>query len=90
MIGLVLSYVSFALDVARLRNVGLSQWWSVLRFIPYANLVYMIFLQSAPAGWAATRRLDRTGKTLMIFQLALVALMIFMLTKLRVAIPYFI
>jgi len=89
-IGMVLSYVSFALDVMRLRSIGLSQWWSAARFVPYVNLLYMIFLQSAPAGWAETRRMDRAGKTLFVFQLALLAVAIFMLTKMRVAVPYFV
>ena len=88
-VGMVLSYVSFALDVMRLQCIGLSRWYSVLRFVPYVNLLYMIFLQSAPAGWAETRRLDRAGRTLIIFQLALLALLIFMLLRMRMAVPYF-
>jgi hypothetical protein len=87
-IGLVLSYVSFWLDVMRLRCSGLSRGWAVLRFVPYANLLYLIFLQSAQMNWAETRRLDRTGKTLMISQLALVALMIFMLLRMSMAVPW--
>ena len=88
-IGLAASFVSFGLDVMRLRCIGLSQWWAMLRFVPYVNLLYWIFLQSAPAGWAETRRLDRTGRTLMIFQLVLLGLLIFMLMRMRVAVPYF-
>lgn len=87
-VGLVLSFVSFAVDVMRLRNIGVSQWFAMLRFMPYLNLLYMIFLQSAQGGWNETRRLDQTGKTLFIFQLALLALMIFMLLKMRMAVPY--
>ena len=89
-IGMLLSYASFALEVGRLRRIGLSRWWSVLRFVPYVNLLYMIFLQRAPAGWAATRRFDRAGKTLVVFQLALLVLAIIMLMKMRVAVPYFV
>lgn len=89
-IGMLLSYASFALEVGRLRRIGLSRWWSVLRFVPYANLLYLIFLQSAPAGWAAGRRMDRAGKTLLVFQLALLVVFIIMLMKMRVAVPYFV
>ena len=88
-IGLVLSYVSFWLEVMRLRNAGLSRWWTVLRFVPYANVLYLIFLQSAPANWAMSRRFDRTGKTLLIFQLALLALIILMILKTRAAMPWY-
>lgn len=89
-VGLVLSFVGFALDVMRLRHIGVSQWFAMLRFVPYVNLLYMIFLQSAQGGWIETRRLDQTGKTLMIFQLALLVLMIFMLLRMRMAVPYFV
>lgn len=89
-IGLVLSFVSFALDVMRLRNIGVSQWYAGLRFVPYVNLLYTIFLQSAQGGWIETRRLDKAGRTLIVFQLALLVLMIFMLLKMRVAVPYFV
>ena len=87
-IGMVLSYASFAIEVGRLRRIGLSRWWAVLRFVPYVNLLYLIFLQSAPAGWAASRRMDRAGKTLLVFQLALLVVMIVMLMKMRVAVPW--
>ena len=89
LIGMVLSYASFALEVGRLQRIGLSRWWAVLRFVPYVNLLYLIFLQSAPARWAASRRMDRAGKTLLVFQLALLVVIMVMLMKMRVAVPYF-
>ena len=89
-VGMVLSYAGFALEVGRLRRIGLSRWWSVLRFVPYANLLYLIFLQSAPADWAATRRMDRAGKTLLVFQAALLVLLILAMMRMGVAVPYFI
>ena len=86
-LGLVLSFVGFALDVMRLRNIGVSQWFAVLRFVPYVNLVYMILLQSAQGGWIETRRLDRTGRTLLMFQIGLVVLVVMMLAKMSVSVP---
>jgi uncharacterized membrane protein YhaH (DUF805 family) len=88
-IGLVISFAGFVLEVLRLRNIGVSQWFAMLRFLPYLNVLYLIFLQSAQNGWADTRRLDGKGRRLFIFQLALLVLVIFMVWKLRAEIPYF-
>lgn len=88
-IGLLLSFVSFALDVMRLRNIGVSQWFAVLRFVPYVNLVYSILIQSAQSGWIETRRLDSTGRTLLIFQSALLVLLILTLMRMRIPAPNF-
>lgn len=88
-VGLALSFVSFALDVMRLRSIGVSQWFAVLRFVPYVNLVYMILLQSAQTGWIESRSLDQVGKTLLVFQLALLGLLLLMLARMGVDLPYF-
>ena len=84
---LVIMIAGFVLEVMRLRNIGVSQWFAMLRFIPYVNLLYMIGLQSAQAGWVETRRLDRTGITLAAFQIALLVLMILMVLRMNMAIP---
>src|SRR5215212_9910493 len=76
---LLLSIASFKLDVMRLRNIGVSQWFAFCRLIPYVNLVYTIGLLSAQGGWIENRRLDRNGKTIAAFLIAMVALMFFML-----------
>jgi len=86
-VGLAILVASFVLDVMRLRNIGVSQWFAMLRFIPYVNLLYMIGLQSAQAGWIETRRLDRTGITLALFQLGLVILMFLLFLRLHIAVP---
>ena len=86
-IGLVLSIASFVLDVMRLRNIGVSQWFAFLRFAPYVNLLYMIFLQSAQPGWSSTRRLDNTGKTLIVFQAALLVVIMILLWNARILVP---
>jgi uncharacterized membrane protein YhaH (DUF805 family) len=85
---LAIMIAGFVLDVMRLRNIGVSQWFAMLRFIPYVNLLYMIGLQSAQAGWIETRRLDRTGITLAVFQVALLVLMILMVMRMGMAVPF--
>src|SRR3954454_1789308 len=88
--GLLVSIASFVLDVMRLRNIGVSQWFAMLRFIPYVNLIFMIGLISAQGGWTETRRLDRSGKTIAAFIFALAALMFFMILRMRIfEMPYF-
>ena len=80
---------SFVLDVMRLRNIGVSQWFALLRLLPFGNTVLDIGLQCAQTGWIETRRLDRDGKMIFAFELALVALMIFMILRFRFAAPMF-
>jgi hypothetical protein len=45
---------------------------------------------SAQAGWIETRRLDRNGKTIAVFLIAMTALMILMLLTVSVSIPFFV
>jgi hypothetical protein len=89
-VALIVSIAGFVLDVMRLRNIGFSQWFAMLRFIPYVNLLYTIGLLSAQAGWIETRRLDRNGKTIAVFLIAMTALMILMLLTVSVSMPFFV
>lgn len=50
--------------VQRLKNMGYSGWWSVLIFVPLANLLVGLRCLICPAGYADTGRLDRAGKIL--------------------------
>jgi uncharacterized membrane protein YhaH (DUF805 family) len=77
-VGLILTVIGFLLDVMRLRNIGVSQWFAMLRFVPFFNLVYSIVLVSAQAGWAETRCFDRSGRTIASF-LVLLYLTMFIL-----------
>jgi uncharacterized protein DUF805 len=70
MIGLVVA------RVYRLKNIGLSQWWSFLMYVPFVNLAFTIFVMAAPPGWAETRRFDRTGYTIIGVWVALVIMII--------------
>jgi hypothetical protein len=82
-LGLVLLVATLVLDVLRLQNMGVSQWFAFIRFLPFGNLVLDIGLQSAQTGWAETRQLDSTGKRILIFNLVLLALMLFMAWRAR-------
>ena len=80
-IGLILTVLGFILDVMRLRNIGVSQWFAMLRLLPFVNLLLSIGLLSAQAGWAQTQRLDRSGRTIASF-LVILYLTIFVLFNL--------
>ena len=83
-LGLVLLVATLVLDVLRLQNMGVSQWFAFIRFLPFGNLVLDIGLQSAQTGWAETRQLDSTGKRILIFNLVLLALMLFLAWRARI------
>jgi len=66
-VALIMTAVGFVLDVMRLRNIGVSQWFVMVRFLPFVNLIYWIGLLSAQGGWAGTQRLDKSGRTIASF-----------------------
>ena len=72
MIGLVIA------RVYRLKNIGLSQWWSFLMYVPFVNLAFSIFVLAAPPGFGQTRQFDRTGYAIIGVIIALFLLLFFM------------
>ena len=50
------------ITVQRLKNIGNSGWWSVLLFVPLANIFLGLRCLVCPAGYADNKRLDRAGK----------------------------
>jgi len=88
-LGLLLMVGSVVLDVMRLRNVGVSQWYAFVRFLPFGNTVLDICLQSAQTGWVETRRLDRNGKSILFVELLFIGLMLFLAFRARMAIPFY-
>ena len=88
-VSLVVVVASVVLDVMRLRNIGVSQWFVFLRFLPFGGLILDLGLITAQTGWAQDRQLDRAGKTILIFCLALIAMMILMFFRLRMSIPLY-
>jgi hypothetical protein len=80
---------SVVLDVMRLRNIGVSQWYAFIRFLPFGNTILDICLQSAQTGWVETRQLDQTGKRILFTELAFLALMLFLAWRVRMfAVPF--
>ena|SRR5687768_51674 len=84
---LVLMVGSLVLDVLRLRNIGVSQWFVFLRILPFGKILLSIGLTCAQAGWIETRRLDSAGKSILFVQLLLVALMILLMFWTRMSVP---
>lgn len=79
-----LTIASLALDVMRLQNVGLSQWFAFIRFLPFGNTILMLGLLAPQPGWNVTRQLDSAGRSILITELILIGVMIFMAFRFRV------
>src|SRR3982750_1481903 len=75
---LVFMVASVVLDVMRLRNMGVSQWLVFGRFLPFGKTLLWIAMTTAQTGWNETRQLDRAGKSILITELVLFALVLFM------------
>jgi hypothetical protein len=88
-VGLLLMVGSVILDVMRLRNIGISQWYAFVRFLPFGNSVLDICLQSAQTGWVETRQLDRDGKRIFIVELLFIGLMLFLAFRARIEMPFY-
>ena len=81
--GLLMLVATVVLDVLRLQNMGVSQWFAFIRFLPFGNLVLDIGLLSAQTGWAETKQLDTAGKRTLIFNLVLLGIMMFLAWRSR-------
>ena len=88
-ISLGMSIAGVVLDVMRLRNIGVSQWFVFLRFIPYLGLLLSIGLQSAQGGWAGTKRLDRAGLAILATHAAIIGLLLYLIYRMGVNIEIF-
>jgi len=88
--GLLMLVATVVLDVLRLQNMGVSQWFAFIRFLPFGNLVLDIGLQSAQTGWTETKQLDDTGKRILIVNLVLLGIMMFLAWRARVMfVPFY-
>ena len=76
--GIAVMVVSFIVDVLRLRNIGLSQWFAFLRYVPFGKTILGVGLLSAQAGWAETRELDSAGRNILFAQVILIILILFL------------
>jgi len=88
-VSLVVMVAGVVLDVMRLRNIGVSQWLIFLRFLPFGGLILDLGLVTAQTGWAKERQLDRAGKTVLIFCLVLLAMMLFVWFRAGMAVPWY-
>jgi len=84
-VSLLVLVAGFILDVMRLRNIGVSQWFALLRLLPYLNLILAIGLLCAQTGWIETRRLDREGIIIASICGALVVIMIVAFLSVRMS-----
>lgn len=58
----VFSLASLFLSIIRLQNTSTSGWWSLLTFIPVADLFVRVRCLMCPMGYNDTKKLDATGK----------------------------
>jgi uncharacterized membrane protein YhaH (DUF805 family) len=79
--GLVLMVARFVLDSMRLKNIGVSQWFAFLRYVPFGKTLLGFGLLCAQTGWIESRRLDSAGKSILIAELVLLALILFILFR---------
>ena len=89
-VALALLIASLVLDVQRLKNIGLTFWWALIRFLPFGNLILGIGLQSAQPGWAETRQLDAAGKRILILNLALIAIILLLSLRRGMLVPMYV
>ena len=73
--------VALVLDVLRLRNIGVSQWFVFLKFLPLGSTLLAIGLLAAQTGWAETRRLDKPGRRILAVELILLAIMLYLIFR---------
>jgi uncharacterized membrane protein YhaH (DUF805 family) len=88
-LGLAISIAAVILDVMRLRNIGVSQWFVFLRFIPYLGLLLSIGLQSAQGGWAESKRLDRAGIAILATHAAIIGMLLFLMYRTGISVEIF-
>lgn len=63
--GMAVAYVLvFVLVVNRLRNIGMSAWYSLLILIPIVNIYIGIKCLVCPKGYEETKTLDTAGRVI--------------------------
>ena len=84
--GITILVASFIVDVMRLRNIGVSQWFAFLRYVPFGKMILGVGLLCAQTGWIETKRLDKAGLTIFLFQIGLILMLLFLLFRTRIEI----
>jgi hypothetical protein len=88
LVGLGAMIGGLVLDVLRLRNIGLSQWIALIRFLPFLNIILDVSLLCAQTGWSETRKLDAAGRSILFVELLIIAAMILMFFRFRMLTPF--
>ncbi len=66
---LVGGVLTFVLVVQRLRNIGMSGWWSLLILVPIANLFITVPCLVYPEGYHHTKKLDTAGRVIVVIMI---------------------
>lgn len=74
--GIITIGFAFLIVVNRLKNIGMSGWWSLLILVPVANLFIGIKCAMCPEGYQDTKKLDTAGKVIAGVLIGFVVLMI--------------
>lgn len=80
-VSLAVMIAGVVLDVMRLQNMGVSQWWMFVRFLPYGGLLLSIAMQSAQTGWVESKRLDRAGWAIVGVHAVLIGLVLYLVWR---------
>ena len=76
--GLVVMIASFIFDVMRLQNIGVSQWFAFLRYVPFGKTLLGAGLLCAQTGWVETKQLDSSGRSILFVEIVLMVLILFL------------
>ena len=68
--------LTFVIVTNRLRNTGISGWWSLLILVPIANLFIGVRCLICPEGYQDTKKLDAAGRIIAGVLIGLVGLII--------------
>ena len=68
--------VAWILAVFRLKNIGASMWWSLLAFVPFANLWIVYRCLAQQEGYEEINSLDKAGRTVRWIYILFVAVFI--------------
>jgi uncharacterized membrane protein YhaH (DUF805 family) len=75
---------TFCITAARLHNVGVSGWWSLLLLVPIVNILLGVRCSIFPEGYADHRQLDFAAKVILWLILGAVVILVGLLVVVRV------
>jgi uncharacterized membrane protein YhaH (DUF805 family) len=66
----------FWITAARLHNIGVSGWWSLLLLVPIVNILLTVRCSIFPEGYADHRQLDFAARVILWFILGQVVIVV--------------